>query len=139
MSKIRPKAICIFRHAGKTLLVEAFEPGRQERFLIPVGGGVEFGEYSKDAAARETLEEIGGTAINLRHLCTIENIFSFDGETGHEIDFVYEGDLVEKELYEQEAIHGDENGNPLVARWFAIDWLKEGHLPIYPEGLIDLL
>lgn len=138
MSQIRPKAICIFRHKERTLLVEAFEPERQERFLIPVGGGVDFGEHSKDAAIRETAEEIGGTAINLKLLRIIENIFSFDGGAGHEIVFVYEGDLAEQELYGQEVIHGDENGNPLIARWYSIDWLKEGHLSVYPDGILEL-
>ncbi|MFK7805652.1 MAG: NUDIX hydrolase [Anaerolineae bacterium] len=139
MSKIRPKAVCLFRHKGKVLLVDAFEPERQERFLIPVGGGVEFGEHSKDAAVRETLEEINGTAINLNLLTTIENIFLFDGEVGHEVVFVYEGDLVEQALYEAEVIHGDENGNPLIARWYAIEWLREGHVPVYPEGILEML
>lgn len=139
MSKIRPKAICIFRHEDRALLVEAFEPEQQERFLIPVGGGIDFGEHSKDAAVRETFEEIGGTAINLKLLRIVENIFSFDGEIGHEIVFVYEGDLVEQELYKAEVIYGDENGNPLIAKWYEISWLKEGHLPIYPEGIIELL
>lgn len=139
MAKIRPKAICIFRHGGKVLLVDSFDPERHGRFLIPVGGGVEFGEYSKDAAARETLEEIQGTAINLKLLTIIENIFTFNGGAGHEVVFVYEGDLVEQELYTAEEIHGDENGNLLIARWYAIDWLKEGHLPVYPDGILEIL
>ena len=140
MSNIRAKAVCLFRRDNKVLLSEGVNPEKREDFLIPVGGGVEFGEHSQDAAIRETLEEIGAVAINLRLLGISENIFSFDGKPGHEIVFVYEGDLEDQSLYDMEEIQGiEDNGWKFMCRWVDIKWLREGHVPFYPDGIIDML
>ena len=37
-----------------------------------------------------------------RFLFTLENIFTFNGEPGHEIVMVYDGRLVDEKLHEQE-------------------------------------
>lgn len=43
MSSIRAKSVCLFRHNGRILLAEGYDPGKDEHYYIPVGGGVEFG------------------------------------------------------------------------------------------------
>ena len=59
MSSIRAKAVCLFRRDSQILLSEGYDPAKDEKYLIPVGGGIEFGEKAEEAAIRETLEEIG--------------------------------------------------------------------------------
>ncbi|WEF10561.1 NUDIX domain-containing protein [Pectobacterium actinidiae] len=52
MQKIRAKAVCLFRHNGKILLAEGHDPIKDEHYVLPLGGGIDFGELSQ-AAARE--------------------------------------------------------------------------------------
>ena len=57
----------------------------------PWGGTIEFGERSEQTAIRELREEreeIGAEIKSLRLLGTLENIFTLDGNTGHEIVMV---------------------------------------------------
>jgi 8-oxo-dGTP pyrophosphatase MutT (NUDIX family) len=145
MEKIRAKAVCLFRRDDKILLAESLNPNREAPenstpFIIPVGGGIEFGEHSKDAAIRETLEEISAVALNVRLLGIRENIFTYDGRLHHEIVFVYEGDLEDESLYELEVVPGiEDSGVPFTCRWFDVEWLREGHVSFFPEGIIDML
>jgi len=48
-------------------------------FYIPIGGGVEAGEYAIDAAKREVPEEVGQEIENICLLDISENIFTFNG------------------------------------------------------------
>ena len=47
---------------------------------------------------REVMEEIGKKVKNLVYLGTLENIFTFDREPGHEIVQVYEGEFTDAGL-----------------------------------------
>ena len=58
MKNIRAKSVCVFRHQHKVLLTECFDPAKNQHYLMPIGGGVDFGEKSSDAAIREVREEI---------------------------------------------------------------------------------
>ena len=104
MSHIRPLAICIFRHNDEILVSEERDPSKGETFYRPLGGGIEFGEHSVETIHRELMEEIGAEVKALVYLGTLENIFTFNGEPGHEIVQVYDGVLVESGLYEQAVI-----------------------------------
>jgi len=50
-----------------------------------MGGGVDFGETSRDALQREFQEEIQAELTNIRHLGCLENLCNFNGQQGHEI------------------------------------------------------
>jgi len=141
MSHIRPLAICIFRHSGRILVSEERDPVKGETFYRPLGGGIEFGEHSMDTLRRELMEEIGAEARDLVYLGTLENIFTFNGEPGHEIVQVYDGVLVESGLYEQDMISGHEQdlNLPMKVVWKRLDEFGPGGLILYPDGLIELL
>lgn len=48
----------------------------------------------------------------------LENLFTFDGEPGHEIVFVYEAEFVNESRYLQSEIQGFEsNGAELKLKW----------------------
>jgi len=137
--QIRALAICLFRHNGRILVNEAHDPVKGLSFCRPLGGGIEFGETGADAVARETLEEIGAEVANVRYLGTLENIFTYLGEPGHEIVRVYDGELVDRSLYERAHLPGVEsNGQPFQAVWRTLESFGP-QLPLFPEGLIDLL
>jgi 8-oxo-dGTP pyrophosphatase MutT (NUDIX family) len=140
MSHIRAKSVCLFRHNRKILLAEGYDPLKDEKYVIPVGGGIEFGEKSTDAARRETFEEIGAEIDSLRLLGISENLFTFNGMKGHEIVFVYEAKFKDKSFYQQDELPGIEvNGERFIVRWFDENDIINGSLPFYPDGIADML
>ena len=141
MPHIRPIAICLFHHNGKILVSEEHDPTKGETFYRPLGGGIEFGERSKDTIHREIMEEIGAEVKKLVYLGALENIFTFDGEPGHEIVQVYDGRLTESGLYEQAVISGHEADVNLSMKviWKNIEEFGPGMSILYPEGLLEML
>ena len=141
MSQIRPIAICVFNHNGKILVFEDYDPSKSETFYRPLGGGIEFGEYSVETVHRELMEEIGTKVKDLVYLGTLENIFIFNGTPGHEIVQVYDGVLVESGLYKQPMISGRETdiNLPLKVVWKNLDEFGPGKSILYPDGLLELL
>jgi 8-oxo-dGTP pyrophosphatase MutT (NUDIX family) len=140
MQTIRAKAVCIFRHKNKILLSEGYDPVKDEHYLIPIGGGIDFGEISEEAARREVLEEIGAEIRGLQLLGVLENLFTFDGKAGHEIVFVYEADFINESLYSKAEIQGIESdGAKFKVKWFDQKHLESGALKIYPHGIAGLL
>jgi ADP-ribose pyrophosphatase YjhB (NUDIX family) len=109
MSQIRPIAICVFLKNNKILVAEGYDPVKLETFYRPLGGGIEFGESSKETIRREIMEEINVEVDqeSLRYLGAVENIFIFNGSPGHEIVLVYDGVLQESGLYEQAESKGE--------------------------------
>jgi 8-oxo-dGTP pyrophosphatase MutT (NUDIX family) len=141
MSQIRPIAICVFNRNSKILVFEDYDPSKGETFYRPLGGGIEFGEYSIETVRREMMEEIGAKVKDLVYLGTLENIFIFNGTPGHEIVQVYDGALVESGLYEQAVIAGHESNVslPMKVVWKSLDEFGPGKAILYPDGLLDLL
>lgn len=140
--KIRPLAICVFRHGGTILAAEGYDAVKQETFYRPLGGRIEFGETGVQTVTRELREEIGADVADLRYLGTLENIFVYNGQPGHEIVLVYDGALADKSLYERESIEGREDEGELLfmARWKSLeDFRGKDAPPLYPHGLLDLL
>lgn len=142
MNHIRPIAICVFLKNNKILVSEGYDPVKGENFYRPLGGGIEFGENSKETICRELLEEVSlevdGTS--LRYLGAVENIFTFNGDPGHEIALIYDGSLKDPGVYEQSVILGKEaNGEIIRAEWKSLDEFENGNKILYPTGLLDLL
>jgi len=140
MNKIRPLAICVFSRGNKILAAEGYDPLKKQTFYRPLGGGIEFGERSEETIHRELMEEIGAEVSDLRYLGTLENIFVFDGNQGHEIVQVYDGELKDPGLYEQAEIEGREANHELIrAVWKGLDEFGAGKSILYPDGLLELL
>lgn len=135
---VRVKAVCVFRCDGRVLAIDGFDPTKQERFWVPVGGRVEFGESSDRAVIREVREELDAEVTDLRLLGVLENLFTFDGDDAHEVVFVYDARFVDDTLYEDGPLIGVEADAKFTACW--VDPLMPDHgRPLYPDGLTDLL
>lgn len=130
--KIRIKAMCLFLHKGRTLASKGFDEKRNETFYRVIGGTVDFREKSEDGVRREIREELGCEIENLELHKVIENIFEYNGNWGHEIVFLYKGDLSNKELYEQEKIHIVEPYAEFDAEWIPIEDIRSGKSILYP-------
>lgn len=137
--KIRVIAICVFRHGNKILVSEGYDVVKQQAYYRPLGGTVEFGEYSDQAVAREIREEINAEVTDLRYLGTLESIFIYEGQKGHEIVQVYDGRFVDERFYEKSVILGVEKTAPFRAVWVDVTKTGNGLPPLYPVGLTELL
>jgi ADP-ribose pyrophosphatase YjhB (NUDIX family) len=141
-NQIRPLAICLFRDGDRILVGEGYDPVKRETFYRPLGGGIEFGERAEEALRREVREEIGAEIESPRYLFTLENIFTFNGEDGHEIVMVYDARYVDESLYAQESFTGTETVEdrqfPFKAVWKRLDEFSPD-APLYPNGLLDAL
>jgi len=122
------------------LVFEGYDPVKDETFYRPLGGGIEFGEHSADTIHREIMEEIDAEVCDLVYLGTLENLFTFDGEQGHEIVQVYDGTLVESGLYEHAVIFGHEADveEHFRVMWKSLDEFGPGKSILYPDGLLEL-
>jgi 8-oxo-dGTP pyrophosphatase MutT (NUDIX family) len=142
MSQIRPIAICLFLNNNHILVSEGYDPVKKEYFYRPLGGGIEFGEHSQETICRELTEELNVEVKegSLKYLGALENIFTFNGNPGHEIVLVYDGTLKDRGLYEQAVLHGEElNGEEIRAVWMSLDEFEAGKSILYPTGLTSML
>ena len=139
MPHICPIAICVFQHQDKILVFEEYDFVKKQIFYRPLGGGIEFGETSEEAIRREMMEEMNVEVTNLKYLGTLENIFVFNGKTGHEIVQVYDGRLVNSGLYEQAEMFALEtDGNQMRVLWKRLDEFSP-ESPLYPDNLLEVL
>lgn len=110
-------------------------------FYRPFGGGVEFGELSGKALEREIHEELGQTIKDVRLLGVVENIFDFEGRTGHEIIFLYDAVFVNEAMYSMNLIQGVEErlDTQLTGSWISVDDVKHGRVLLYPAAIRPLV
>lgn len=141
-NQIRPLAICIFRDGDRILVGEGTDPVKRETFYRPLGGGIEFGERAEEALRREVREEIGAEIESPVYLFTLENIFTFNGEAGHEIVMIFDARFSDEGLYARDSLAGTETVEdrqfPFKAVWMQLDEFGP-HAPLYPDGLLDAL
>jgi len=137
--QIRSIAICVCRHGDHILVAEGHDSRKGETFYRPLGGTIEFGERGDETVRRELSEEISAELVEIRYLGLLENIFTYEGQRGHEIVLVYDARLSDPRFYQEESIQGDELGNPFKAVWKRLEEFGPGKPPVYPEGLLALL
>jgi len=131
-NEIRIKAMCIFHKDGKVLVSKHFDKVKNEYFYRMLGGSVNFFETSEAGVRREIQEELLSDIEKLKLIDVTENLFTFEGNKGHEISFLYQGDLVQKELYSQNPIHIIEDTYEFDAEWINIKDILAGEIPLYP-------
>jgi 8-oxo-dGTP pyrophosphatase MutT (NUDIX family) len=136
---IRPLALGIVWRGDALLACEYYDHVKDEIFYRPLGGGIDFGERSQEALRREFREELGVELSSVRYLVTLENIFTCNGQRGHEIVLLYEVTLADPTFYEQESFEVHEEGELLTARWMLLHKFQTSDLPLYPDGLLEYL
>jgi len=107
----------------------------QAQFHRLLGGSIELGEKAADAAVREIVEEVQHTVVAPELLGVVENIFTFEGEPGHEIVFVYRADVPTDLVPDEGAWFAEDDGAPMYVLWRDLDATTP---PLYPDGLAAL-
>jgi 8-oxo-dGTP pyrophosphatase MutT (NUDIX family) len=136
---IRPLALGAVRDGDELMLAEHYDPEEEYTFYRPLGGGIEFGEHSEEAVAREFDEELGVELDTVEYVETYERTFSFAESVGHEIWQLYEVSIVEDWPYERERFTAEE---PELDETFEVVWkdvadFETGDDVLYPPDLID--
>jgi 8-oxo-dGTP pyrophosphatase MutT (NUDIX family) len=141
MPKIRPLALCIFRQQDHIFVAQGFDQHQDEPFYRPIGGKIEFGEYGHQTLAREILEEIGQPIRDVRYLGTLESIFEYEGEKGHEIVLIYDGTFVNDHMLNLEHTVAGNNHRKIifVGMWKPLAFFREKQALLYPHGLLALI
>ncbi len=138
--KVRPIALCVFRHDERIFVTEYFDAVKDAVFYRPLGGKIEFGEFASETVVREVQEEINQPIVVTRLLGTLESIFTFNGKQGHEIALLFEGRFINEQMYTLDSVTGSESASEtFTVKWVALDFFRQGEAPLYPEGLLGLL
>jgi len=103
-----------------------------------LGGHVEFGEATLDAVRREVLEETLAELLDPHLLGVLENRFTYQGQAGHEIVFVYSGRLDPPEPVPAAGGWLKDNDESIWVEWRPLV-TEQSALPLYPEGVLDLI
>ena len=105
----------------------------------PLGGGIDFGEPAETAVRRELEEEIQAEVAVRRLLGVFENIYSHQGQTGHEVVFAFEVTLIRPGRAVAEDFIVEDGGFRDRAAWVPITDFTEGRKTLLPEALLPLV
>ena len=130
---IHVKVMCLITHEGKILATKGQDDVKNELFYRLIGGGVHYCEDARDAVIREVREELGSELNNVRFLDVIQNIFTYQGKPGHEIIFLYAGELERTDLYDQTEIPIADHP-ATKAMWISIESVLAGQVRLYPAA-----
>lgn len=136
LPRIRLVALCVFRNQGRILVGRGYDEAKEESFLRPLGGEVEFGELAVEAVRREIDEELGLEIKDPILLGVLENRFNFNAEPGHEVVFVFDAQI-DKRVYAMPEVPILDSAWAGPAIW--LDLSESPAIPLYPEGLDDIL
>lgn len=143
--RIRVVARCLFRRPadGAWLVVRAFDHIKNEAFFVPPGGGMRFGERAEETLDREMHEEFGCGVTNLRSIAVLQNHFTHRGVPGHEVVFIFTGDLRDASLALRDTIEIEDGGEHLTAAWLPATSFRSGTRPdlppLYPDGAAEII
>ena len=134
--EIRPIALGLAIKNNKVLVSEGYDKVKDQTFYRCLGGGIEFLEKSDEALKREFKEEIGADIAVKDLLGLEENIFTFNGQKGHELIFVYNVELKDNDYKDEYTILDEEDS---YAVWMDIEQFKSGKEILYPTTVIEYL
>ena len=127
---------------GQQILVERFE-GQHSRetgtYYRPIGGTIEFGEYSEQTIVREFLEELQVEINIVRRMGCLENIFQVGENRGHEITQLYLVEFADQNNYCRDCFVVTEGNKCREAHWVEISDFITKRKVIYPNGIENLL
>ncbi|HEX5723978.1 MAG TPA: NUDIX domain-containing protein [Longimicrobiaceae bacterium] len=136
--RIVPKAVAVCRHGDRVLVERGYDASCGKHFYRAIGGRVEFGERAADALSREWREEFGLRLEEVRLLGVLENLFTYEGRSEHEIVFVFAARIADAHAYDRDELASVEAGHE-PAVWVPVAELAAGGVPLHPDGILALV
>lgn len=140
--RLRVLALAVVRRPDDGALLVGLhdlDAAGEPAFCRLLGGGVEFCERSDAAVRRELMEELGVPARPVRFLGTLENVFVYRGEPGHEVILNWLVEFEDPALYAVDEFVVTEGAATQTARWVQPAELAARGIPLYPEGIVALI
>ncbi|QFT90897.1 hypothetical protein FIU87_19815 [Bacillus sp. THAF10] len=113
--------------------------GGTDNFYRPIGGTIELGERSDETLIREYQEEINAKIEIKSYIACLENIYTIENVTGHEITQLYEVKFMDHALYQKEEFQVTEPGKTSTAKWIPLQKVLNDEIILYPIGLKEIL
>ena len=137
-NRIRVKALAWLQQDDALFVVKMHDSVKGDDYYRPIGGTVEFGETTRDTLLREVKEELGTTINITDNPLILENLFTCDGERGHEIDYLYPASFTSAAFLQRKVFPLLEaNGANFDAEWIDLSRFLSGELRLVPEALLD--
>jgi 8-oxo-dGTP pyrophosphatase MutT (NUDIX family) len=138
---IRFKALGLHWRGDALLAVEITADDGRVKGVRPLGGTVAFGETAEAAVIREFEEELGIAVRTSGPPMFVENIYTHEGHTGHEVLAIFKVVFPDGAFADQTRItFREDSGTECHAGWFPLDQLDGPDGPrLYPDGLKDRL
>ncbi|MGC1305636.1 MAG: NUDIX domain-containing protein [Phormidesmis sp.] len=138
--RIRPIALGLIEHEGHILVSKGQDSKTKATFYRFLGGGIDFGETSQAALAREFVEEIRAELTGIEYLTCIDNIFTLNGKPKHELIQLFRAQFVDHKFYQLEDVFELIEGDRIdQAFWIDIQKVLSGEYRLVPESCLKYL
>lgn len=137
---IRAIAIALIEHQESIFVFEGYDPVKDSIYYRPLGGGIDFGEPSRETLVREFKEEMGTDIAVDAYIDTLENIFTYKGRQGHEYVRLYSAHFLDSKYLENKVFTAvEDSGKTFKALWVPKADFISGEKRLVPERLVELL
>ncbi len=138
--RIRPISLGLIEHEGHVFVSPGADPKTHEPFYRFLGGGIDFGETSEAALAREFVEEIQATLTDIEYVTCLDNIFVYNGKPGHELIQLFRARFVDLQFYQLDKtfrlVEGDRTEK---ACWIETAKIFSGEYRLVPASCVQYL
>lgn len=134
--EIRPVALAVIVKDGKILASKCHDDVEGTTFYRCLGGGIEFLEKSEETLSRELMEEIGAKITIGEFLGISENIFTFNGKTGHEL-IVLRSASIDDDYYKD--IYYMDGDKEHIVTWVDVELVKKQEVLFYPVEVLKYI
>lgn len=138
--RIRPIALGLIEHEGHIFVSRGVDPKTHEPFYRFLGGGIDFGETSQAALAREFLEEVQAELTAIEYVTCLDNIFVYNGKPKHELIQLFRAQFADPKFCQvQETFRFVEGDRIDQALWIETSRVLSGEYRLVPESCYQYL